>query len=156
MKESVIEKFVLKRHYTVVFKIEAATLAVSVGQHEGACRLGVPAEMLGNRCAGNAICRWHPRAARLPQCWGSSKRARWRPRSPSCVRSWPAPIAAPFKQSPRCGTLRSISTPTRMASAGSARSLASAYSDYFQWRSRRPSPKPVAGGCDAARSKDCA
>lgn len=48
MKECLIAKSVPKRHYTVKYKTEAATLALSVGQHEGACRIGVPAAMLGN------------------------------------------------------------------------------------------------------------
>lgn len=42
------EKSVPKRQYTEEFKIEAARLAQSVGQHEAARRLGVPVATLGN------------------------------------------------------------------------------------------------------------
>lgn len=42
------EKSVPKRQYTEEFKIEAARLAESVGQHEAARRLGVPVATLGN------------------------------------------------------------------------------------------------------------
>ena len=37
-----------KRQYTDEFKVEAIRLAESVGEHEAARRLGVPAATLGN------------------------------------------------------------------------------------------------------------
>ena len=40
-----VEKSVPKRQYTEEFKAEAARLALSVGQHEAARRLGVPIAM---------------------------------------------------------------------------------------------------------------
>lgn len=43
-----VEKSVPKRQYTEEFKVEAARLALSVGQHEAARRLGVPIATLGN------------------------------------------------------------------------------------------------------------
>ena len=43
-----VEKSVPKRQYTEEFKAEAARLALSVGQHEAARRLGVPIATLGN------------------------------------------------------------------------------------------------------------
>jgi transposase len=48
MEEPMEEKSVPKRRYTEEFKTEAARLAQSVGQHEAARRLGVPAATLGN------------------------------------------------------------------------------------------------------------
>ncbi len=42
------EKLVPKRQYTDEFKVEAISLAESVGQHEAARRLGVPVATLGN------------------------------------------------------------------------------------------------------------
>nr|WP_279608746.1 transposase [Burkholderia gladioli] len=37
-----------KRRYTNEFRVEAIRLAETVGQHEAACRLGVPVMTLGN------------------------------------------------------------------------------------------------------------
>lgn len=48
MEERIVEKSVPKRQYTEEFKAEAAGLALSVGQHEAARRLGVPVATLGN------------------------------------------------------------------------------------------------------------
>lgn len=42
------EKLVSKRQYTEESKTKAACSAQSVGQHEAACRLGVPVATLGN------------------------------------------------------------------------------------------------------------
>ncbi len=44
------ENVVPRRQYTKEFKVEAVRLAESVGQHEAARRLGVPAATLGNWC----------------------------------------------------------------------------------------------------------
>ena len=43
-----VEKSVPKRQYTEEFKTDAARLALSVGQHEAARRLGLPVATLGN------------------------------------------------------------------------------------------------------------
>lgn len=43
-----VEKSVPKRQYTEEFKTEAVRLALSVGQHEAARRLGLPVATLGN------------------------------------------------------------------------------------------------------------
>ncbi|MCW2950805.1 MAG: transposase [Thermoleophilia bacterium] len=48
MEERMVEKSVPKRQYTEEFKAEAERLALSVGQHEAARRLGVPIATLGN------------------------------------------------------------------------------------------------------------
>ncbi len=44
------ENVVPRQQYTKEFKVEAARLAESVGQHEAARRLGLPVATLGNRC----------------------------------------------------------------------------------------------------------
>jgi transposase len=55
---------VLKRQYTDEFKAEAVRLGQSVGQHEAARRLGVPAATLGN---------WYRRGKKaLPQIQGET------------------------------------------------------------------------------------
>jgi len=43
-----VEKYVPKRQYTEEFRTEGTRLALSVGQHKAACRLGVAAATLGN------------------------------------------------------------------------------------------------------------
>lgn len=46
------ENVASRRRYTKEFQFEAVQLAESVGQHEAACRLGVPLATLGNWCRG--------------------------------------------------------------------------------------------------------